>query len=179
MRMSLIPPDRITSASPTVATQIPVAPASSCIRATRRLLWVLACGRSSTRDLLASAAIRATLEETISRSISRQGVSRCGSLGPTGSSVMVCGRLMRCLRRCDRYPTGRQPGDAGTSSGRALLDFHGHGLHTCVFQKAFKTFLPAVTGAFHSAERHFRPTGGPVGVHEHLTGLNLPGHDVR
>ena len=45
--MSRIPPAAKTSASPTVPTVMPTAPAATCIRASSTLLWVFACGRSA------------------------------------------------------------------------------------------------------------------------------------
>src|SRR6185437_8642744 len=69
------PPATITSASPSVAQQMPSAPAAACISAMRRDLCVLACGRSATPTARACSAMAARLRSSASRSISSAGVS--------------------------------------------------------------------------------------------------------
>src|SRR6188768_2492259 len=65
----------MTSASPTLAQVIPIAPAANCNRAIWTHLWVLICGRRLTPTLFANAAIPAMLRWRISSETTRAGVS--------------------------------------------------------------------------------------------------------
>src|SRR5215211_3973592 len=110
-----MPASTITSASPSFATVMPLAPAASCICASIGDLCVLVCGRSFTPARAATPAISSMLRSTTSRSNSRAGVSR---------SAYTCVRPSRS-RRPERYrrrswqTASAMPGD----SLRPLWDF--------------------------------------------------------
>ncbi len=75
MNRSSNPAPAKTSASPSVATVNPAAPAASWRRPNSRLLCVFACGRSATPRSRMAAAIRSILASTRSRSTTTAGVS--------------------------------------------------------------------------------------------------------
>jgi len=69
-----MPDSAITSASPTLAQQIPTAPAAIWRRAISGHLWVLECGRSFLPAAVVQAAIFAMLRSKRSRSSRSAGV---------------------------------------------------------------------------------------------------------
>jgi hypothetical protein len=75
MKMSDSPAAAMTSASPTLATVMPVAPAAPCSLANSGILCVLVWDRRATPYLSAFAFIAAMLPRTRSMSMSRNGVS--------------------------------------------------------------------------------------------------------
>src|SRR5215470_20211311 len=83
MRMSRIPAADITSASPTFAQVMPIAPAASCICAISGVLCAFACGRQPTPCARHAATMRAMLASIRSRSTSSAGVSSADFGFPT------------------------------------------------------------------------------------------------
>ena len=87
-----------TSASPSFAQVMPMAPAASCIRASVGHLCVLACGRRRTGLSRKASAIRLMLASTASISRHSAGVSRLtlgvpmGERGMVGYSLIANGR---------------------------------------------------------------------------------------
>ena len=69
-----MPASAITSASPSFWQVMPLAPAATCICASKGLLWVLMCGRLATPAASQAAWIRAMLRSTRSMSMTAQGV---------------------------------------------------------------------------------------------------------
>ena len=79
-----MPPSARISASPTLAAQTPIAPASMSLRAQNGLFPVFMCGRMLTSFSLAKSAIALILDSAMSRSTMIAGVSR-SSTGVPGS----------------------------------------------------------------------------------------------
>src|SRR6185503_18143582 len=87
MRRFRMPAAAITSASPTLATQTPTAPAAICRRAISGHLWVLAWGRIFLPTAFTCAAIFCRLRSKRSRSRSSAGVG--------SSALVMAGRIAR------------------------------------------------------------------------------------
>src|SRR3954454_10690986 len=114
--MSRIPASAKTSASPRFPTVMPDAPASSCMRAIRTLLWVFAWGRSAIprrarvgwrRSMFAMAASTQTTTAGVSRPAGKGGIASAARAG----SVAVITSVLR---------TGT--GDDGTREAAETLD---------------------------------------------------------
>ena len=83
-----------TSASPSLAQVMPMAPAASCIWASMGDLCVLACGRRRTGLSRKKSAMRLMLASTASMSRHSAGVSRSALGVPMGERGMMCFSLM-------------------------------------------------------------------------------------
>src|SRR5690606_20919959 len=75
-RIGPTPATASASASPSLAQQMPAAPASSCRRAIAAHLWLFACGRTAIPAAAARAAILSMFASSRSTSTSRAGVGR-------------------------------------------------------------------------------------------------------
>jgi hypothetical protein len=99
MKMSRIPSPAMTSASETLATVIPAAPASSCSLASLGILCVLTWGRNLTPSSLARSDIFSMLLFIFKTSIKRCGVSTIFPCSPTPRTPrsIVVARRSRCV----------------------------------------------------------------------------------
>ena len=96
-----MPPSTSVSASSSLATVIPTAPASSWRRAMATDLWVLKWGRSATPPARACSAIQPMLPSRRSRSTSRAGVSVAAQARPmrADGAATATGRAPESERR--------------------------------------------------------------------------------
>ena len=112
-RTPVIPAATIASASGTVATATPRAPAATCRRAISGHLCVLACGRAAQPRLWQCSAIIRMLASKASRSSSRAGVGMSALVQPTaGLRPRPRPRAGRCSawQRPARPQRRRRPG---------------------------------------------------------------------
>src|SRR5687767_10630515 len=86
------PPATIASASPSFAQQMPIAPASSCLRAMRGVLWALACGRTAHPVRRDHSAMRAMFRSSTAASTTSAGVSSASRCVPIGGRYIAAHR---------------------------------------------------------------------------------------
>src|SRR4051794_30722375 len=95
MNRSVRPASAKTSASPTVATVSPVAPAAIWRRAISTLLWVLACGRNAMPRSRINAAIALMRVSVRSRSTTTSGVSSAATSSSSSNPRIIGDLLVR------------------------------------------------------------------------------------